>query len=351
MNTRVLVEAADFLEGTFDAAKREVEVVLIRPGWSANGRYYSRDVLQQAAGLFENVKAFADHPTPDMIKRGEGRSVKDVTGRYYDVRVGADGELRARRKVYENEAGNAVWPVIVDSIENKTPYIGLSINAVGKASQGKVDGREGVIVEAIVAANSVDDVTAPAAGGGYESLLMSANNLTADLLEAMTYDEWFSARPDFVESLKKQMQRERQTEAVRALKADNTALKKRVAELTEQLEQAQSDLIQARESASRLEMSVALEQAFRAANLPANIEKELREDIAGTEPDKWLGIVTRARDMAVAVGANRPAVGGAPRRVNMPPQQAPRASTVTPAMMEQVKSPDDLDRILSISGG
>ena len=344
MSTRVFVEAADFLEGTFDSEKREVEVVLIRPGWSANGRYYGRDVLQRAAGLFENVKAYADHPTKDMIKRGEGRGVRDITGRYYDVRIGADGELRAKRKVYENDAGNAVWPVIVDSIENKTPYIGLSINAVGTASKGKVEGREGIIVEGITAANSVDDVTTPAAGGGFESLLASADNLTGDLLEAMSYEEWLQARPDFVESLKKQMQRERQTEAVRALKAEAKAHKARIAELTEQIERHQSELDQARETASRLELSVALEQAFRTANLPAQIEKELREDIAEAQPEQWLGIVSRAKRMAASVGANRAQVTGAGRRVNTPPAAQPQQWT--PALMEQVESPDDLARLL-----
>lgn len=343
METRVFVEAADFLEGTFDSEKREVEVVLIKPGWSANGRYYSRDVLQKAAGLFENVKAYADHPTKDMIKRGEGRGVRDITGRYYEVTIGAGGELRARRKVYENEAGNAVWPVIVDSIENKTPYIGLSINAVGAASKGEAEGREGVIVESIVAANSVDDVTTPAAGGGFESLLASADNLTADLLEALSYEEWLSARPEFVESLKKQVQRVKLTEQARAAKAEADAQKARIAELTEQVERSLSDLTQARESASRLELSVALEQAFRAANLPANTEKELREEIAEATPDKWLGIVDRAKRMAAALGANRVPVTGAGRRVNTPAVQPEKRWT--PAMMEQVESPDDLAQL------
>jgi hypothetical protein len=346
MNAQVFVEEADFLEGTINAAQREVEVVLIRPGWSANGRYYSREVLRQSAGLFENVKAFADHPTLDMRKRGEQRGVRDITGRYYGVTIGADGELRAKRKVYENEAGNAVWPVIMDSIENKTPYIGLSINAVGKAGKGTIEGKEGVIVEAITAANSVDDVTTPAAGGGFVSFMASADTLTADLLEAMSYEQWFNARPDFVESLKKQMQRERQTEAVRALKNDVEQRDKRIADLTEQDERKQTELDEVRAENARLQQTIVLEQAFRAANLPANIEKELRAEIQESDPAKWLGIVERARKIASSVGANRANVTGAGRRVNAPAQPVQRPKTLTPELMESISSPDELMRVL-----
>ena len=351
MSTQVFIESADFIEGTVDRDGREVEVVLIRPGWSANGRYYSRDVLAKAAGLFENVKAFADHPTRDQIRRGEGRSVKDVTGRYYNVTIGAGGELRARRKVYENEAGNAVWPVIMDSIENRTPYIGLSINAVGQAAKGSAEGRDGVIVEEIVAANSVDDVTAPAAGGAFESLIAGVDDLTADLLAAVSYEEWLTARPDFVESLKKQQKRERQTEAVRAAKADAKAKARQIADLHEQLERITSERDAAREEASRAAQRVALEQAFRRANLPAKIEKGLRADIEHAPPGDWLAIVERAREMAAAVGANRPTVTGAARRVSTPPATQQRPRSMTPDIMEQVQTPDDLMRILKQLGG
>src|SRR5690606_24382967 len=68
---------------------------------------------------------------------------------------------------------------------------GLSINAVGSARK-REDG--GVVVEAISYAHSVDDVTTPAAGGGYvESVQGDA--LAQALIEAMTYDEWVSGRP------------------------------------------------------------------------------------------------------------------------------------------------------------
>ena len=59
----------------------------------------------------------------------------------------------------------------------------------------------------------MDDVTTPAAGGGFLPLVAGADDLTAQLLSALTYDEFIAARPEFVERLKRSIS-VRQTEAV-----------------------------------------------------------------------------------------------------------------------------------------
>ncbi|MBI5961189.1 MAG: hypothetical protein HY866_20800, partial [Chloroflexi bacterium] len=43
--TTILCEAISLNEARIDPERRAVEVVLIRPGWSENGRYYSAEVL------------------------------------------------------------------------------------------------------------------------------------------------------------------------------------------------------------------------------------------------------------------------------------------------------------------
>ena len=54
-------------------------MVLIEAGDSQNRRTYPPQVLARAAHLFENVKAFADHPTKDdMVKRSGQRSVREI---------------------------------------------------------------------------------------------------------------------------------------------------------------------------------------------------------------------------------------------------------------------------------
>lgn len=342
VKTQIFVEAVELVEGTLNPQTREVEAVLIRPGWSANGRYYSRDVLAKAAALYEGSRAFADHPTADQLRRGEGRSVTHLTGRFHSVRVGDGGELRAIRKVYDNPAGNAVWPAIVDAVETKSSIIGLSINAVGKASAGTHEGRSGVIVEEITAVNSVDDVIAPAAGGGFERLIASGDALLASVLEAMTYEEFIAARPDYLDTLKKQMKRERQDETVRAahdkLAEAQTKLSQTTQQVTHLTEQAQED----RATIHRLQMAVTLEQAFRKANLPPTIENEIRTQLEHAQPQEWLAILEREQRIVKAAGG-KPVpvpVSGAPQRVHQPTLMEARPDA--PINMDLIRTPEDL---------
>ncbi len=356
MGTAVLVESVELVEGTINPQTREVEAVLIRPGWSANGRYYSREVLARALGLYENSRAFANHPTPDQLRKGEGRSVTDLTGRFYNVRLGEAGEIRATRRVYDNPAGNAVWPAIVDAVEHQTPVIGLSINAVGKASKGSADGKEGVIVEEITAVSSVDDVIAPAAGGGFERLIAGGDDLLTAVLGTMTLEEWRAARPEFVDSLKKEWQAVRQTDAVTAAHAER--------------DQAQSALIEAQQQVTRLQQTmtelettitslradlvrkgyeVELEKVLREASLPMRWETELRRQLASADPARWLEIVTSER--AKAAGVSRPAVvpvEGIPQRVSMPPVLTPRRDG--PIYLAEDATPEQLAAELAKRG-
>jgi hypothetical protein len=330
--TSVLIEAVELVEGSINPQAREVEAVLIRPGWSANGRYYSRDVLARALGLYENSRAFANHPTPDQMRRGEGRSVTDLTGRFFNVRLGEAGEIRATRRVYDNPAGNAVWPAIVDAVEHQAPVIGLSINAVGKVSKGSADGKEGVIVEEITAVSSVDDVIAPAAGGGFERLMTGGDDLLTAVLGTMTLDEWRAARPEFVDSLKKEWQVVRQTEAVATANADRdqaqSALieaQQQVTSLQQTMTELETTITSLRADVTRKGYEVELEKVLREASLPMKWETELRRQLASTDPAQWLDIVTSER--AKAAGVSRPAVvpvEGMPQRVSMPPVLAPR---------------------------
>src|SRR5258708_4388977 len=86
LRTMYLSEAAVLEGGAIDEANYTVPVVLIKPGWSANSRYYSRDMLARAVPAFEGAKAFADHPGNAEQKDRPERSVKDITGYYTNVK-------------------------------------------------------------------------------------------------------------------------------------------------------------------------------------------------------------------------------------------------------------------------
>ncbi len=326
--TAVLCEAIHLDEARIDAGQKTVEVVLIRPGWSDNGRYYAPDVLAQAAALFEGVKAYANHPA----RRGEARSVLDITGDYTGVHPGEAGELRATRSVFGG-AGEAVWPLIVRSVETRRPVIGLSINAIGHVRQGSAEGREGLIVEAITAAHSVDDVTDPAAGGGFDALLAGSDSLTAELLAALSYEEFLAARPDYLERIREQMKRVRQDEAVRAASQERDQLQAALDEA-----QTQADLYRA--DADRLRAQVTLEKLLREAHLHPDWERDLRAQLEEADPAVWPEIVQREQRKARTAGGRSVPVSGAPQRVADPVRI--EVGRTGPLDMRAIRTPEEL---------
>src|SRR3972149_4931076 len=65
--TQVFTESIELVLSEADTQKRTVPCVLIRPGWSKNGRYYPPAVLAKALTFFEGLKAYTDHPTRDEL--------------------------------------------------------------------------------------------------------------------------------------------------------------------------------------------------------------------------------------------------------------------------------------------
>ncbi|MEE9241491.1 MAG: hypothetical protein V3U53_09935 [bacterium] len=64
----------------------DFEVVIARPGYSLDGRWFlTPSVLREAAPLFEGTQAFANHAPP------EGPDIKDLVGWHRDVRVTEEG--------------------------------------------------------------------------------------------------------------------------------------------------------------------------------------------------------------------------------------------------------------------
>jgi hypothetical protein len=64
----------------------EFEVVIARPGYLRDGRWFlSREVLSEAAPLFEEAQAFANHAPP------EGPDIRNLVGWHREVRMSEEG--------------------------------------------------------------------------------------------------------------------------------------------------------------------------------------------------------------------------------------------------------------------
>jgi len=111
-----------------------------------------------------------DHPTMTEERDRPERSLRDMAGALM-----SDGEwmddgpagagIYAKAKVFEGYQA---------AVAELAPHIGVSHRALGKATKGEAEGQKGNIIEQITAAQSVDFVTSPGAGGRVLQLFEAA---------------------------------------------------------------------------------------------------------------------------------------------------------------------------------
>lgn len=274
--TGYFAELSDLCEATLSEDGSIARVTLIKPGWSANGRYYAPEVLSRARPLFEGGQAYADHPSRADRKDRPERSVRDLVGYYEDVRQESDGRLTANFHVVQE------WmrPIVSAAVKENARLAGLSINALGETRQGEVGGKRGIIVETIAKHNSTDVVTTPAAGGKFESLLASdSDGFTRDLLEAMPLDELMEtlrdARPDLVKAWQKEWKTPRDNEAVSAARAELAEANTKVAKLTKENRTHKQGIDTRDTQIAKLGRQLMVDRLLNESKLP----KEWKDDI------------------------------------------------------------------------
>lgn len=159
-----LVEKAVRKDGT-------TTVKIIQPGWGSSG-YYSAEMLERDGPkvFTKGLHMYVDHPTAEEAAQRPERSVRDLgavleTDATYQANGAAGPGLYADAKVL---------PAFAANLEALAPHIGTSIRASGKTAVGEADGKRGPIVESLVAAQSVDFVTKPGAGGQVLQLFEAA---------------------------------------------------------------------------------------------------------------------------------------------------------------------------------
>lgn len=297
MATQILIESLDLTEAQPQPDTRVLRgVVLIRAGMSKNRRFYGENVLRDSASIFEGAKAYVNHPA----RAKEARSIRDISGWYSGVRF-ENGALRADRHFTKNQAGQDVWAIAEEIVGGRAPasLAGLSINAVGQGSMARFDDGDALNVESITAAISVDDVSEAAAGGSYLLTASADDDLTANLLNALTFEEWAAAKPEFIARIHDQWSAEFENELQEAMA---------------RLEQERDAAI---EEAEIFERALEIERLMSQVNLPAAWAKMLREQLAAAEPAGWAAIIEAEREKARSAG-HRIAIHSASQQVQKP---------------------------------
>jgi len=164
--TKKLVEQGSLLEAK--SSNGLIPVRIITEGEGSSG-VYSRDLLKEHAGAFNNALSFKNHPI-DPNKPWE-RDFTWITGRVvgearYEERDGIAG-------IYADYKPDAKYREI---LEEYSEYLGLSVFIEGDGRE--VDGK--YVVESFNGADpykSVDVVIAPGRGGGFERVMEAYRNI------------------------------------------------------------------------------------------------------------------------------------------------------------------------------
>lgn len=317
MTLEHIFESVELLEA--DRDKRTVTQIIIRAGESKNQRIYPETVLKSAVSLFEHVRTYANHPTAQDMKQRPERSISDITGWLSDVHYDESHKaIIGTRHFTKNQAGQDAWALAEMVVYDQAPptLFGASINALGvgkKRDDGMLE------VAEITKAISVDDVTSPAAGGGFEKLVASEGGIVQAVLDQITFEQWFEARPEYIKRVQKEMKLTRQSKVYQEAqaKADQQVkvVQAKADELEATVKETQDKLtaqaIAYEAAMSELEMvrrELLVEKALQKTRLPVEWRDSLRQRLLDSDPSKWGDIV--ADEQVKAKRISKPKIEG-----------------------------------------
>lgn len=190
------------LYGTLEAARQDelgrkvYPVTLIREGMGNlhDRNYYTADAVKSGVPVYNGKKAYYDHPTQTEERERPGRSVREISGHYENVRAekGKDGrmELKGDFVPMQSDTKKDVVDMLEHAINYKKKFpdqdfIGISINGDGEGHQmdyedfiskfkptteemkkiSQIEGQQINVVNRFTEAVSADLVTEPGAGG------------------------------------------------------------------------------------------------------------------------------------------------------------------------------------------
>lgn len=295
MTVTILSEQVDLSEARLENDVLR-GVVLIRAGMSKNRKHYSESVLRQSVPHFDGAKAYNGH--------APNQPVTNITGWYSNPRYDEDKKaIIADRHFAPTQAGRDVKALVAEITDGRAPatLAGLSINAVGRVKASKFADGDGQEVESISSAESVDDVSNPAAGGTY--LAASADDgLTARLFAEMTYEEFLEARPDYTERLRKDFKRVRQEETLKSAEAETQRVTTELAAEQAAHTELKATHSQALNNLAEAQRDLAVEKALAGVKVPLDWRESLREQLSAADPTAWADIIEREARKAQTSG-------------------------------------------------
>ena len=299
-----LVDWMPLTEAKFD--KGRATVIVIKPGFNATeDRYYPAEMLKRDYKVFEGHKMYADHPTEAEDEARPERSIKDWVATLSEVMVDENGVVTGVAEIVEP------WLMTkLASLRDKgmLSEMGISINAVGSASKGKIEGKDTLIIEKLVAARSVDFVTEPGAGG-IVTMYESDRQKDIDLVDLSTLRE---KRPDLVKSLESEVRLEIHKEVKKTMEAEDRIkeLEEENSTLTTKVSELETKEAEATKEKAKADASAIVKEAVEKAELPEAAKAKLLERFKDVESAEGIEeAITAEKDYIAKLSETNKVVG------------------------------------------
>ena len=265
-------------EAKFD--KGRATVIVIKAGFNADkSRYYPSEVLQRDYKVFEGLKMYADHPTVEEDKARPERSMKsDWVAVLKDVICDESGTVTGVAEIVEP------WLMTkLATLRDKDllSEMGISINAVGDASEDTIEGTKTIVIERLRFARSVDFVTEPGAQG-IVTLYESTRDQDIDLIDISALRE---RRPDLIKVVESSVRAEITKEVKRMSEQEDKIkeLNEQVGTLTTERDELQGKITEAEKAKAKAEAQAVVKEAVEKAELPKAAKERILERYADAE--------------------------------------------------------------------
>jgi len=278
MQRTVIADYIPLTEATI-GSKGNAQIVVIKPGLNTSKeRYYPAEILGRDFAVFEGVKMYADHPSEADEKNRPERSVRDWVATLKNVHVGKDGAVLGEAVVVEPWMQERLATL---RDKGMLADIGVSINAIGTASKGTIEGVKTNVIERIVRARSVDFVTEAGAGGGVR-LYEAESTLDVDLVNLDTFKE---RRADLVKLIESEVEIKYKAEVRKHMEQDEKVkeLETSNATLTTELSGLKGKITLAEKAQRVAEAKSVIDEAISKSELPDAAKKRIAEKFAGVE--------------------------------------------------------------------
>jgi hypothetical protein len=296
---RVLVGSAlPIEESAYDAASGKLTMTVIKPGLNkSQSRYYPAATLKRDYKVFEGAKMFADHQSAKDVKERPEGSVHNWVGQIQKVWPEADGTIKAQAMVIDPPFQAKLASLHRAGMLHE---MGVSIRAIGEASEQEQDGVTTNVVESLLAARSVDFVTYAGAGGQIEAMESAANNDTD--VDLVTEAALRKRRPDLIRIVETHAQET----AMKSVEVQLSESQTQLTALTKENEELKTKFADAQKAQVKATVAADVTKQLAESKLPGISQARIRKAFA--EAEKADGIkeaIVEEQEYVKQLGGNR----------------------------------------------